>query len=195
VSFKHKGKRVSISETPAGIAVKLDGKTIRAKDLDDLAQKSPEAYELFNERMGSTFAKATARGSAKGAAGGSAGGGAGNMAGNAGESSSRSVSISENGKQITITENDRGITVRANGRAMRARNAAELARRSPEAFRLYNEHFANAAPAMQAGAGPANGNKAQDMLRDQINQMRGEHAGNAQLQGLFDQMLQQIDQQ
>jgi len=212
VSFKKDGKRVSIRETPAGITAKIGGKTIRAKDLEDLKYKSPEAYDLYNDRMGSTFAKASA--SAKGIAGGGAGGGSGvgpgNMVVDTEQDSSRSVTVAENGKKITITENDGVITVRSGRQVVRAKNQAELGKKSPEALRLYKEHFTEGAPAMQAPAvqgtarqnpgmpangGPGFGNNARDMLRDQINQMRDENAGNAQMQGMFDRMMQQIDDQ
>ena len=66
---------------------------------------------------------------------------------------SRSVSFTKNGEKVSMTENASGVTVTVNGKTVRARNAAELKRRYPDAFRLYNEHMNAAQVSGRAFAG------------------------------------------
>ena len=53
----------------------------------------------------------------------------------------RSVSFKKDGKRVSITENANGITVSIDGKSVKARNAAELEKLSPEAYRLYKERI------------------------------------------------------
>lgn len=62
ISFKRDGKVVSIEENGSGITVIVDGKSVRARNLDELKQQHPDAYRLYVEKPG--YATGSAGGSA-----------------------------------------------------------------------------------------------------------------------------------
>ena len=62
ISFKKDGKVVSIEENGSGITVTVDGKSVRARNLDELKQQHPDAYRLYVEKPG--YAIGSAGGSA-----------------------------------------------------------------------------------------------------------------------------------
>lgn len=68
---------------------------------------------------------------------------------------SRSISFKKDGRRISITENADGITVSIDGESVQARNADELKKKSPEAYRLYKERIgaASASASMSASGG------------------------------------------
>ena len=104
---------------------------------------------------------------------------------NADSSQNRSVSVVENGKKISIIENKNGIIVSVNGKRVRAKNAAELKRKFPDAFRLYEKHLEE-----------ANGFNAQPdataLLRKELRRFRDENANNPQLRNLIERMMQNV---
>ncbi|MCA9175862.1 MAG: hypothetical protein KDB14_15360 [Planctomycetales bacterium] len=51
VSLMENGKKVSITETEAGIAVSVDGKRVRANSLSQLRKGFPEAFRMFEEQL------------------------------------------------------------------------------------------------------------------------------------------------
>ena len=67
-------------------------------------------------------------------------------------STSRSVSFTKNGKRFSITENAEGITVSTNGHSVRAKNVAELKKRFPDAYALYEEGMGKATTSARASA-------------------------------------------
>ncbi|MFM8783853.1 MAG: M56 family metallopeptidase, partial [Phycisphaerales bacterium] len=72
ISFKKDGKVVSIEENGSGITVTVDGKSVRARNLDELKQQHPDAYRLYVEKPGYTTGSAGGSANASGSAGGSA---------------------------------------------------------------------------------------------------------------------------
>ncbi|MCA9175861.1 MAG: hypothetical protein KDB14_15355 [Planctomycetales bacterium] len=68
-------------------------------------------------------------------------------------SASRSVSFSKDGMRVSIAENAAGITVSVNGHSVRAKNVAELEKRFPDAYRLYEEGMSKARTSARASAG------------------------------------------
>ncbi len=200
VSFTENGKRVSIVENGSGITVTIDGKKVHAKDAAQLKEQYPEAYRLYKDRIGAASFGGTARGSAGGSAGGSASGSSGGTtrggAPRMGDAShfesnssdrSRSVTVMDNGKKVSIHENKAGgITVSVNGKRVRAKNAADLHRRSPEAFRLYEKHLAK--PERRHDTPDA-----KSLLRDKLFEMHKENADNPQIRNLIERMLESVD--
>ena len=200
ISFTKDGKRVSISENASGITVSVDGKRVRAKDAAELKKRYPDAYRLYDEKLAKS--NISAFGSARGSASSGGGGGAGtpgqfNRSTNASEN--RSVSVTDNGRKVSITQNKTGITVTMNGKRVRAKNAAELKKKFPDAFKMYEKHMGGAdnqqATGGVAAAGGGNGpSDATILLREELTKMRDEHADQPQLKSLIEKMLRNVPQ-
>jgi len=138
--------------------------------------------------------------------GGSSGGGSWSSGGSSGGSrsgggGSRSTSFTEDGKKVTITESAAsGITVttietvagKDKKKVVKARNAQELEKQSPEAYRLYKSRLDPAQGPAGAG-GNAGGSDAREMLREQIRKQIEDNAGNPQLKAMLEQMLGELD--
>jgi hypothetical protein len=130
--------------------------------------------------------------------GSSGGGSSGSRAGGGG---SRSTSFTEGGKKVHITEStDSGITVTitetVNGKEKKyvvtARNAQELEKQDPEAYRLYNSRM-DSVPGGASASGGAGGADARDILREQLRKQIGDNAGNPQMKAMLEQMLRELD--
>lgn len=185
VSYMKNGKKVSITENASGINVSVDGKRFKAKNSAELKKRFPDAYRLYDEAIGATRISAGAFSGGSAHAGG--GGGAGLPAQfNKDSLQNRSVSVIDNGKKISITQNETGIIVSVNGRQVRARNVAELKRKFPDAFRMYEKHL-----------GKMNGRVDQPsdatvLLREELDKLRDENADNPQLRDLIDRMMNSV---
>lgn len=187
VSFLKDGKRVSITENGNGISVTVNGNTVRAKDAEQLRREYPEAFRLYVGHIGAANYKGIARGAAGGKASGTV-----NQTGSDPESSSssdqkRSISVVENGRKIVITEDDKGITVSSRGKRVRAKDAAELKQKSPEAFGLYARHLQKA-DAIDVNAQP----DANAFMRAELIKLREQNAGNPQLRSVIENMLREV---
>ena len=91
----------------------------------------------------------------------------------------------ENGKKVSISENENGITVGVDGQKIQAQNLSELRMKSPEAYGLYQQHF--------AGPGGMNrGVDAKSLLQDELRKMKNENAGNPQIQRLIEEMMRNV---
>tara|TARA_E500000305_G_scaffold106340_1_gene104828 strand:+ start:63 stop:677 length:615 start_codon:yes stop_codon:yes gene_type:complete len=89
----------------------------------------------------------------------------------------RSVSFKKDGKRVSITENANGITVSIDGKSVKASNAAELQRKSPEAYILYKERIGAAtAEATIKGSGDAS-SSAKNQSDSQSNSRQGSFSG------------------
>ena len=185
VSFTKNGRRVSISENASGITVNVNGKRFRAKNPVELKRRYPDAYRLYDEHIGAAQSRGTARGFAKGSAG-SAGSVAGlPMQPNASSTENRSVSVIDNGKKISITQNKTGITVSVNGKRVRAKNVAELKKKFPDAFKVYEKHLGGT-------DGGALQSDATSLLQEELGRLRDENADNPQLRNLIDGMIRNV---
>ena len=87
----------------------------------------------------------------------------------------------QDGKKVSITENKRGIIVSVGGKRVRAKNPAELKKKYPDAYRLYNQHLGN--DSVRAGSDSAT------LLKEQLRRMR-DNADNPQMRNVIEQMLQ-----
>ena len=189
VSFSKDGKKVSITENSDGIRVSIDGKTVQAKDAAELKDKHPDAYRLYDEHIGAASYSASGRAEGKGSAGG---GGSQNglpIQSETKSSEERRIEVNENGKKVSITENKKGITVSVNGKRVRAKNVAELKKKSPDAYRLYEKHV----QAAKGAKAPQGAPDAQELLRADLIKLRDENADNPQIKNLVEKMLQDLD--
>ncbi len=202
MSFKKDGMRVSIKENRSGITVTVDGESVRARNVDELKQQHPEAYQLYVEKPG--FAIASGGGSASGSGSGSSSSTNGSFPGSlkttSSKSRNRSVSVIDNGKKINIAENASGIIVEVGEKSIQARNANELKKKSANAFKLYEKHLKKP-DAQRQGADPKallRGNfearpNASDLLREKLKEMQNEKQVNPRIQDLIQRMLREID--
>ena len=202
ISFKKDGKMVSIKENGAGITVTVDGRSVRARNVDDLKQQHPDAYQLYVEKPG--FAIGSAGGSASASGSGSSsstkGSHPGSLETKSSKSKDRSVTVTDNGKKVTIAENASGITVTVGEKSIRARNANELKKESAEAFKLYEKHL-NKSDTRREGTDAENllrGNfeespNASDLLREKLKEMQNEKSDDPRFQALIQKMLRAID--
>ena len=202
VSFTENGKTVSITDdSDNGITVtttEMVGDTrrqnvVRAANAEDL-KKHPEAHRLYDRHLGKSQGKATAIQTAKSRA---FGGGRTNKSG------SRSISISENGKNISITEDaDSGISVTVtemvNGKerktVVKAADAEKLKKKSAEAFRHYKRYLGETRHAGALDCGPQGGPE-DDALRgfeDALRRIMEENADNPQMQQMLEDSLRQL---
>ena len=197
---------VSYGETTHGQARSSSGASARSSggasgggngNFDPFNGQSP-----FGQRLGQNSGANPGRsgGSAGGFAGGRGRGqgggkvigqGGGQVRGNSGGSSNRSVSFSENGKTVSINESDEsGITITVTEEVdgiekkdvVKAASVDELRKKHPKAFELYKKHT----------SGPATSD-ANSQLRDHIERLQKENAGDPQLQGVFDLMLRELN--
>ena len=202
MSFKKDGKKISIEENGSGITVTANGKSVSARNLDELKQQYPEAYQLYIEKPGFAI------GSSGGSASGSGSGGAnsmsseqpGKMEGKSSQSKDRSVSVMENGRKVKIAENASGITVDIDGKSIRVRNVGELKKKSPVAYKLYQKHInkpvakqkESGADGILRGSFDAKPN-AKDLLREKLKEMQNKKAADPRFQGLIQKMLKEMD--
>jgi Arc/MetJ-type ribon-helix-helix transcriptional regulator len=202
ISFKKDGKAISIQENGAGIAVTVDGKSVQARNVDELKQEHPDAYKLYVERPG--FARGSAGGSARASGSQSSSSTKGSqprgLETNSSRSRDRSVTVIDGGKMVTIAESASGITVTVGEEIIRAKDADELKKKSAEAFRLYEKHLNK--PAARKGGADAEdllrgkleeGPSASDLLREKLDEMRTETSDDPRLQGLIDALLKELD--
>lgn len=193
VSFTENGRKISVSENEQGISVSVNGRAVRAANSAQLQRKNPEAYRLYEKHLGSESGRSRASGRAMAGGGGSARaiGSNPNLPGGveANASLSRSVSVSENGRNVSIAEDNGGITVTIDGRVIRAANETELRRKNAEAHRLYKEHLG--APDVNERDHPS----ANDLLRNELMNLRDENGDHPQLKGMIERMLREIDHQ
>ena len=183
VSFMNNGKRVAVRENASGISVSVDGKTVRATNADELKEKHPEEFRLYAQHIGAAQTRASAGGFSSGS-GGSGGGRIGApMQFNNRSLKNRSISVVENGKKISINEDDTGITVAVNGKRVKAKNAEELKKKSPEAFEVYNKLVRGT----NAQKGHSN---ATLLLQEELSKLRDENADNPRLRSLIDRMIE-----
>ena len=186
VSYVKDGSRVSISENQRGITISVDGKSVHAKNIPELKKNYPSQFRLYEEHLSnpriSTFA--SAGGSARGVGGG----------GNFSEESmqSRTISTVDNGKRISIRETKTGITVSVNGKRIKAKNAKDLKKKSPEAFRMY-EKYLGGNPLMKMNLQPGK-SKAQIMMEQQLQRLLDQNAGNPQMREIIERMLENLPQ-
>ncbi|MEZ6118925.1 MAG: hypothetical protein R3C28_20475 [Pirellulaceae bacterium] len=185
VSVTQNGKQVSISESSdAGISVTIKPLTpaggaalvVKAANPQALGEKSKEAFDLYQKYLGKPGdAMAIGRGAPRA-----------NVQNHASNSTS--------GKSVSITENnDSGITVTisetVNGdertRTVQAADAAELKRKDPEAFRLYQARGAHDPNELAR--------ESRDMLKDEIRKLRDQNADRPELGNLIDRLLQDLD--
>lgn len=209
VSFTKNGMRVTIRESASGITVTVNGQQFQAKNAAELKRKFPDAYRLYDQHIGAAQFRGSARafGNGAGAAGDSSNGARGMGLPGQSESSSgqnRSISVMENGEKISITENKSGILVSGHGKRVKAKDAAELKKKSPEAYRIYEKHLGEPAAAgggaVAGGGGRAeagfNGNpgspEATRLLRKELEKLREENAGNPQMRDLIERMMQSV---
>lgn len=124
----------------------------------------------------------------------------------------KTVTINENGKKVTVSETDKGITVSTtemvNGKEkkvdVKAASASELKRKNPTAFRQYEKAMNGNSAIANANGGNLNGKDfnfalngngdAKAMMKEQIQKMIQENAGNPQLKSLLEEMLQKINE-
>ncbi|MEO1528972.1 MAG: hypothetical protein AAFX06_26420 [Planctomycetota bacterium] len=66
-------------------------------------------------------------------------------------SGSRRASFMKNGKRVTVSETDSGVMVSVDGKVVRAKDAVELKRKSPQAYRLFQEGLRNTIVSARAG--------------------------------------------
>lgn len=189
VSFVKDGKRVAIKENSRGITVSVDGKSVRAKNMADLKKRYPDAYKFYEGNLNNPKSMTSAGGGGSSRGGGSAGG-SGNGRGGPGQFSedstqSRNVSLTENGKKISITQNKAGITVSVNGKRVRAKNATELKKKSPEAFKMYEKHLG-----ASNGRSHTNPPDAQTLMQEQLRKMLEQNADNPQVRKLIERMME-----
>ena len=140
--------RIFIEETPAGIIVSVNGRTVRARDSAELRHRYPDAYGLYERTLGrkkrllfERYAELKNRFSNTNRllAGG-------DMPRPLGTNSSpdRGISLIENGKIVTITGTETGIAVSLDGKRVRAKNTTQLRKKFPAAFRMFEEPLAGA---------------------------------------------------
>ena len=202
ISFKKDGKLVSIKENGSEITVTVDGKSVRARNVDELKHAHPDAYQLYVEKPG--FAIASAGGSASGSGSGSSsttkGSHPGSLETKSSESRDRSVTVTDNGEKVTIAENASGITVTVGKKSIRARNATELKKKSAKAFKLYEKHLNNS-DTRRAGTDAENllrGNfegrpNASNLLAEKLKEMQNENSDDPRVQELIQKMLRELD--
>ena len=183
VSITENGKKIAVKEDDSGVTVSVDGRVVQASSAAELKKADPEAYRIYDEHLGERKAKASGAANARARAGGSSQSSQGSNS-RSSSSTSRSVSVSENGKNISVTEDKTGIRVSIDGRVTKATDASKLKQAHPEAYRLYDKYLGT------ANAGINSGQSASDLLRSELEKMRDANAGNAQLQQLIDQALQ-----
>lgn len=202
ISFKKDGKKVSIKENESGITVSVDGRSVRARNLDELKQRHPEAHQLYVEKPG--FAIGSAGGSASASGSGSSsttkGSHPGSLEFKKSQSNGRSVTVIDNGKKITIAENASGITLKVGEKSIRARNANELKKKNAKAFKLYEKHLQKSDTRRKGldALGLLQGKfeerpDASDLLREKLREFQNEKSGDPRVQGLIEKMLQEID--
>jgi len=202
ISFKKDGRAVTIEENGSGITVTVDGNSVRARNVDELKQQHPDAYQLYAEKPG--FAVGSAGGSARASSSQSTsstqGSHPGSLESKSSGSKDRSVTVIENGKKVTIEENASGITVTVGGERIRARSATELKRKSVKAFELYEKHLTT------SDTGPENVDAesllrgaleekpgAADLLRRKLEEMKEQNAHDPSVQQLLERMLREND--
>ncbi len=202
ISFKKDGKSISIQESRSGITVTVDGKSVRARNIDELKQEHPDAYKLYVEKPG--FAVGSAGGSARASGSQSSSSTKGSQPGGVetkGSSSrDRSVTVIDNGKEITIAESASGITVTVGEKTIRARNAEELKKESAEAFQLYERHL-NKPGTRREGTDAEDllrgnleeGTSASEQLRNKLKELQAETSDDPMLQELIKRMLQEMN--
>ena len=203
ISFKKDGKLVSIKENGSEITVTVDGKSVRARNVDELKHKHPDAYQLYVEKPG--FAIGSAGGSARGSGSGSSsttkGSHPGSLETKSSESKDRSVTVTDNGQTVTIAENASGITVTVGTKSIRARNATELKKKSAKAFKLYEKHL-NQSDTRREETDAENllrGNfegrpNASNLLRDKLKEMQNEKSDDPRVQELIQRMMRELDE-
>ena len=203
ISFKKDGKLVSIKENGSEITVTVDGKSVRARNVDELKHQHPDAYQLYVEKPG--FAIGSAGGSARGSGSGSSsttkGSHPGSLETKSSESKDRSVTVTDNGQTVTIAENASGITVTVGTKSIRARNATELKKKSAKAFKLYEKHL-NQSDTRREETDAENllrGNfegrpNASNLLRDKLKEMQNEKSDDPRVQELIQRMMRELDE-
>ena len=180
------GRRISISENQRGITISVDGRSVHAKNIPELKKNYPSEFRLYEEHLSnpriSTFA--SAGGSARGVGGG----------GNFSEESMqfRTISTVDNGKRISIRETKMGITVSINGKRIKAKNAKDLKKKSPEAFEMYDKYLGGN-PLMKMNLQPGKSN-AQIMMEQQLQRLLDQNAGNPQMREIIERMLENLPQ-
>lgn len=174
-SFMENGKRVSIRENDSGITITRDGTTITAVNANELKERYPEEYKLYQSRTRSV--------SARGMAGGSS-------TTQEGAQPDRKVSVSDNGRKVNITQDESGITVTIDGRTVHVATVDEL-KNHPEVLELYSKYVGRSPANSPTGARQVD---AKQLLREELKKFRSENAGNPQVQGLIDKMMQEIPQ-
>lgn len=202
ISFKKDGKKVSIQENGSGVTVTVNGESVRARNLEELKQKYPDAYQLYAQKPGSAIASGSgfARGSGSGSSSSSKGSNTDGVKTKSSESKNRSVTVIDNGEKATISENASGITVEVGGKIIRARSVKELKKKNAKAYKLYEKHLKKV-ETPQKGTDPTDsfGGKldgrptAKDLLREKLKEMRNEKSGDPRFQDLFKRMMKEID--
>lgn len=204
ISFAKDGKKVDIKENGSGLTITVDGKSVRARNVDELRQKYPDAYRLYDEKPG--FAIGSAGGSASASGSGSSSsmksGSPGSLETQSSKSKDRSVTVIDNGKKVTIFENNSGITVKVGEKSIRAKNAKELKKKSARAFKLYEKHLKNADTRRNGTDAErllrrnvAERPTASDLLREKLEEMKNQKSGDPRFRDLIQRMLREMDNQ
>ena len=181
ISIVEKGKKVSIEESADGITVSVNGRRVRGMDVAGLKKRFPDAFRVFEERLGN--ADVATRAIAGGAALAGGTGFPGQF--NSRSSRNRSISVTDNGREVSITENNNGLTVEVNGKRARAKNAAELKEKFPNAFKVYEKHLRE----------EMSNDVELDAVRrmqDELGRLRDDNANNLQLNNLIETMMRNI---
>lgn len=142
--------QILILENPNEIFVYVNGRTARAKDANELMRMYPDAYRLYDRTLGKDKRLFLARYAAwkeghsdasrlYGAKDGLPGGQF-----NTNTSQDLSITVMENGKKVSITGNNTAMTVSVNGKAVRANRVAQVKKKFPDAFRMFEEQLAAA---------------------------------------------------
>ena len=206
VSFKKNGKRIAITENSRGITISVDGRSVRAKDIPELKQKYPNEYRLYEEYLsnpkiriysggggsanagGSAGARGTANGRGMSSGGGMANGSGGPGNFNQDSTMNRNVTTVDNGKKISITQNKAGITVSINGKRVRAKNPAELKKKSSDAYEMYQKHMGKS---FMGGANSRTGHPdANTLMQQQLRKMLDDNADNPQVRDMIQRMIE-----
>ena len=151
VSYVKDGSRVSISENQRGITISVDGKSVHAKNIPELKKNYPRNFVCMRSISAIQESVLLPQQAVQPGVGGG---------GNFSEESmqSRTISTVDNGKRISIRETKTGITVSVNGKRIKAKNAKDLKKKSPAAFKMYDKYLGGN-PLMKMNLQPGKSNR------------------------------------